>query len=61
MKVGDLVCSLRLSRGVGVVVRTYNDPFGLVVRVRWPSGKSKSHRCDSLQVVEKNKNNYFSC
>jgi hypothetical protein len=52
MKRGDLVRSLRLSRGVGIVVRTYNDPYGLVVRVRWPNGRDKSHRCNSLQIVE---------
>ena len=52
MKRGDLVRSLRLSRGVGVVIHTHNDSFGLVVRVRWPCGKSKNHRRGSLQIVE---------
>ncbi len=52
MKRGDLVRSLRTSRGVGVIVRTYNDPYGLVVRVRWPTGITRSHPSGTLQIVE---------
>jgi hypothetical protein len=52
MKVGDLVRSLRFSRGVGIVVRSYNDPFGLVLIVRWPNGNTHKHVRGALQIVE---------
>ena len=52
MKKGDLVRSLRTSRGVGIVVHTYNDALGLMVQVRWPCGTRGFHMCGSLQIVE---------
>jgi|7_EtaG_2_1085326.scaffolds.fasta_scaffold15336_6 hypothetical protein len=52
MKRGDLVRSLRTSKGVGVVVRAYNDRYGLVVVVCWADNGVHGYRRSALQLVE---------
>ena len=52
MKKGDLVRSLRTSKGVGVVVRAYNDRYGLVLVVCWADNKVHGYRRGVLQLVE---------